>query len=415
MTPRRTLWLLYTAFIIYGTTIPFHFAGGWDEALLKLRSLPLNPLVTPDTGRRLSIPDVVQNILFFLPFGVLAFLAGSRRTIWRIIFVTLLGGALSVAVEGLQLFMNDRTSSLGDVLTNTAGAFIGAVAAWQLHGLYVAALRRLREEGMADMDALRPFAIAALVLLIAAWQPFDVTLETGTIVGKVRSLQGDLWQFSGLRDEGTSLMLAAFFATTLASYLSVLGERRAGTKAAAFGIGIVCLLEGSQIVIGSRMPGLWDAMVSSIGILIGAALWSMASKIIWPRLWLGVLVALTAGSAAMQMLSPFEIAAQYHAIGWFPFFGYYAHTTFETLSHVIELLLLYFPLGFWIARSAGPTGPAGPVLLALALTLLIAAPVEYLQGWVVGRYPDLTDVALSLAGAWIGVWAGTDRNVTAID
>ena len=137
MTPRRTLWLLYTAFIIYGTTIPFHFAGGWDEALLKLRSLPLNPLVAPDTGRRLSIPDVVQNVLFFLPFGVFGFLAGSRRTMGRIILVTLLGLCLSLGMESLQLFTIDRVTSLGDVLTNTAGAFIGAVAAWQLHGLFV--------------------------------------------------------------------------------------------------------------------------------------------------------------------------------------------------------------------------------------------------------------------------------------
>jgi VanZ family protein len=369
-------------------------------------------LVAPDTGRRLSIPDVVQNILFFLPFGALGFLSGVQR-LRRIVFVTLLGAALSIAVEGLQLFVSDRVSSLGDVLTNAMGALIGAVAAWLLHGLFVAAVRRLRTEGLADADEIRPLAIAVLVLLIAAWQPFDVTLETGTVATKVRSLQGNLWQFTGLRDEGTSLMLAAFFATTLASYLSVLGERRVGSKTAALGVGSVFLLEASQLFIGSRMPSLWDALVSSIGVVIGAVLWSVAARIIWPRLWLIVLIMLTAGSAALQMLSPFEIAAQYHAIGWFPFFGYYSHTTFETLSHVIELLLLYFPLGFWIAmsgeRPASKVTAGKPVLLALALTLLIAAPIEYLQGWVVGRYPDLTDVALSLAGAWIGVKAGMTR------
>ncbi len=435
---RRTLWVLFAAFIVYGGTIPFHFLGDGGAVLQKLREVPLNPFLSPDTGRRLSIPDVVQNILLYLPFGALGFLAvrnggrgapnvgrgfspGGHRNVGRafrpgvrrLVLVTFLGMALSTFVESLQLLTSDRVSSLGDVAANTAGACLGAVAAWQLRESVARGLRRLRAEGLADVDELRPLAIAALVLVVAFWQPFDATLELGTIVGKVRSLQGDLWQFTGLRDEGTSIMLSAFLATTLASYLSVLGERRAGMKAAALGAGLVCLLEASQLFIGSRMPGLWDALVGCTGVAIGAALWSVASRIIWPRLWLGVLLALTLAAASLQMLSPFEIAPAYRTFGWFPFLGYYSHTTFETLSHVIELMLLYFPLGFWLARSrrepAGPLGPAGLLALALLLTLAIAAPIEYLQGWVVGRYPDVSDVGVSLFGAWLGVRGGSTK------
>jgi VanZ family protein len=47
---------------------------------------------------------------------------------------------------------------------------------------------------------------------------------------------------------------------------------------------------------------------------------------------------------------------------------------------------------------------------ALLATFLIAAPIEYAQGWVIGRYPDITDVALSLAGAWLGVRAGLSKS-----
>jgi VanZ family protein len=83
-----------------------------------------------------------------------------------------------------------------------------------------------------------------------------------------------------------------------------------------------------------------------------------------------------------------------------PFFSDYAHTTFETLSHVFELVLLYAPLGFVWRRLQGPSGRA--LGWSLAVTLLIAVPVEYLQGWVVGRYPDLTDIAVSAAGDWLG-------------
>jgi VanZ family protein len=407
---------------LYAGTIPFHFSATHESIRARLHALPLDPLISPDTGHRLSIPDVVQNILLFLPFGALGVLAGSTRRVWaRVLWVTVLGAALSCLVESLQLLTSDRVASVGDVVFNTAGTAIGAVLAWQLRAAFAAGLRRLQQEGLADVAELRPFAMALLVILIAFWQPFDVTLEVGTVAAKVHALRADAWQFSGLRDEGMSIMLSAFLAMTLASYLSVLGEARAGRKAAAIGVVLVSMLEASQILIGSRMPGLWDAVVASFGVALGAGLWAAASTIIWPRLWLGVFVAMTVVAAALQMLSPFEIADRFHTMGWFPFLGYYRHTTFETLSHVIEIGLLYFPLGYWAgaAGAAGlPTEAASEASVrrrlayagGVGLALVIAGPIELGQGWIVGRYPDITDVALSLAGASLGVWAGLRKS-----
>jgi VanZ family protein len=42
------------------------------------------------------------------------------------------------------------------------------------------------------------------------------------------------------------------------------------------------------------------------------------------------------------------------------------------------------------------------------MALAIAAPVEYAQRFIGGRYPDLTDIALSVAGAWLGLWTATE-------
>ena len=94
-----------------------------------------------------------------------------------------------------------------------------------------------------------------------------------------------------------------------------------------------------------------------------------------------------------------------HSFGWFPFFGYYTHTTFETVSHVCEILLLYFPLGFCACQVMRSRVSA--TLASVALTMAIAVPVEYAQGWFVGRYPDVTDVSLSVVGAIFGVLAGS--------
>jgi glycopeptide antibiotics resistance protein len=399
----RTLWLLYAAFILYGGTIPFHFSGDAGLFVDRLHRLRLNPLLSPETGRRLSIPDVVQNILLFVPFGVLGVAAAraTRRWTWlRICWVSILGFGLSCVVEGLQLFMRDRVASTADVLTNTTGAIAGAVTArwgWLLSG---AVIRRLRSEGLIDVQEARLLAVAGGALCVTFLQPFDVTLEVGVVSGHVRAFTQDPWQFTGLRDEGIVLLIASLFAMSLAAYLLALGERAAGRKATAIGIGVVCALEASQVVLGSRMPGLWDAAVGSAGILVGTGLWALSTRIIWPGLWQGLLVAMTVAGVALQMLSPFQWASAYRGFSWFPFLGYYTRTTFETLSHVIELALAYFPLGFCLVLGAASRRRA--VVLALALTMLICVPIEYLQGWVVGRYPDISDVGFSLLGAWIG-------------
>jgi VanZ family protein len=68
------------------------------------------------------------------------------------------------------------------------------------------------------------------------------------------------------------------------------------------------------------------------------------------------------------------------------------------------LVLLYFPLGFCLAVWSRSDGRRWlPVAL---IALAIAAPVEYLQGWIVGRFPDASDVAVSLGGALTGAWMG---------
>lgn len=402
----RSLWILYAGFIVYGSLIPFHFAD--TDFLARVRSLPVNPFISPETGHRISIPDAVQNVLFFLPFGALGALAlHRRRVVARVGWITLLAAALSASLEAAQVFTTDRVTSLSDVVANALGAFLGAVGAISFQGIARAGLDRLRAEGMADTRDLRPLVVSTTVLLIAFWQPFDATLDVSTVAGKVHALESDIWQFTGLRDEGTSIILAVFFSTTLAGYLSSLGESRVGRKAAVIGALFVCALEATQFIIGSRAPGLWDAAIAILGVAIGAAIWTASSRIFWPRLWLFVTAFATLSAAALQMLSPFELSPVYRTFGWFPFFGYYSHTTFETLSHVIELLLLYFPLAYWLSASPGSRGRA--LGAALLLTLAIAGPIEYLQGWVVGRYPDISDIGVSLAGAFIGYWAARTR------
>lgn len=402
-----SLWILFALFVVYGTTIPFNFSAepGWAAA--KLARVPLNPFIAADTGRRISIPDFVQNVLLFLPFGVLgAIRLRSRRRapITTLVIVTGLGAALSIGIEALQLLTVDRTSSVSDIVANTLGALAGAIATLLVEGAAGPVLRRLAKAGVLEQPSCYPALVALVVLVAAAWQPFDATLDVGSVAPKIRALLHDPWQSGALTDEAIATVQYMLFAWVTANLFVELRLRRPAFVAALVGLIAAFGLESCQLIIGSRMPSLEDATVRAVAVIAGLAIWHATRGWRRPGLWFTAVVAGIAGGAAMQMLTPFDVAPAYHSVGWFPFFGYYVHTTFETVSHVFEILLLYFPLGFCACQVMPSRSRA--FFMSVALTLAIAGPVEYAQGWFVGRYPDVTDVALSVVSAILGVLAG---------
>jgi glycopeptide antibiotics resistance protein len=70
--------------------------------------------------------DALQNIMFFVPTGVLLALALGNRIVSVVVF----GAGVSLAVELIQLFDVGRHSNVMDVATNALGTFAGYVF-WQ--------------------------------------------------------------------------------------------------------------------------------------------------------------------------------------------------------------------------------------------------------------------------------------------
>jgi glycopeptide antibiotics resistance protein len=71
--------------------------------------------------------EASANVILFVPVGVTAGLAYPRRRWWQI---GILGLFVSVGIElGQLFFLHNRFASLGDIVTNTGGAVIGALLA----------------------------------------------------------------------------------------------------------------------------------------------------------------------------------------------------------------------------------------------------------------------------------------------
>ena len=129
----RVLWVVFSLFVVYGTTIPFSFDLGEGGVASRLGRILWHPL-----GMRngdISTPDLLQNLLLFLPFGFLGYLARvgpSSAPAFRAALAALLGTLLSAGVEMLQLFSPERVPAIADVLFNGLGAALGALAGGRL-------------------------------------------------------------------------------------------------------------------------------------------------------------------------------------------------------------------------------------------------------------------------------------------
>ena len=75
--------------------------------------------------------DLLENIVGFVPLGfiICAYLATTRSQRRAILYTAVSAGILSLAIEVLQWYIPPRGSNVTDIITNTLGAFCGALLA----------------------------------------------------------------------------------------------------------------------------------------------------------------------------------------------------------------------------------------------------------------------------------------------
>jgi glycopeptide antibiotics resistance protein len=401
-----TLWLIWALFIVYGCTIPFHFVSDWRIVAVHWDAVTFDLFANPVSGR-LTLPDFVGNILLFMPFGVFGSLALRDRSRSRIAVVVVLAALLSIAVEIAQLFTADRVTALCDVTANVIGAFLGALASDAVRAVFVEAIRTLHAHGMAASSSVYLALVGLAAAVVSEWEPFDVSLDVSEVVGKVKVLARDPVQFTGLNDEGVVFVRFLLAGFAVHFWLGQTRHRERATAITVAGMTMLGIgLEGCQLFIGARLPGLEDTLVIVSGAIAGAALARWHVERLRPPALAALLLMATWAAAAMQMLSPFTLSAQYQDVNWFPFLGYYQWTSFQTVSHTFELLLMYFPLGFCLPLIVADRRRAAIAVVASAIVMSVS--LEWAQGWITGRYPDITDIGIALLGALIGLWMARD-------
>jgi VanZ family protein len=411
-------WLLlfYCLFILYGSFIPFRFSD--DPEFVRSQ---LTRFFTPPYHhgvRKFSLPDVVSNILLFVPFGFLWVgaavfpLHGELRR--PVLAAGILGLLTGLMIESGQMFSPGRTASILDALCNGLGAAIGAATGQLLfrafHGSFGLILLQLLQQN----PALVLLALLLLASVADAYYPFDITLDVSTVWQNVKN--GRLIPFGGgLRRFWLDLFVEKILLFAAVGYLAfrTLAQNNfpASRTRVWAGCSIIALLiEGGKLFFAGRAPNIDNVLLSSLGALSGVLFIApLAATGFARRHGRRILVTLILFVVAYAELSPFdwfrsteEIQLGLAKIEWLPFSSYYQAEPQAALFDLAKKLFLLGPLGFIIAAGKSSGSARKRQILAVAVGLTVGLILEAGQIAVQSRTPSMTDVLLFGGACWAG-------------
>ncbi len=391
------LWLCYVALIVYGSLFPWRGwlrpnTGGWGSTW--------DGLLAGLSGH-ISTTDVVSNVLVYLPLGGMWAVRslGRRRGGWLLVQAALLGTLLSIGMELAQRWMPGRVPSLSDVLANGVGATVGAVLVMVTGttGGWGARVRHLRQRwGFTDPEA--DLALAAIGLWAAAQlAPFVPSLDLSNVKAGLRPVERVVRGEVGM-EPGHALAYLFAVLVVVALWGLVLANRRQAVGVATAMVAAVLLLK--VVVVGRQL---------SLEALAGASVALGAAAVVVARVaerwrlsrwvWVGV-----ASLAAAYLVAGVRrgTGGALHPMVWIPFGS--SNLSLVGLEDTLEGVWWGMALAALVASATPSSHRRTPLWIGGAVAALFALGIELLQRSIPGRYPDVTDACLVVAG-WGLAWA----------
>ncbi len=250
------VWALLALFVIYAS------AGTWSSDGSRIWAPVL-----------VSWTDVAQNLLLYIPFGMLGVTTLRHRRqslLASVVEVAVITALFSLLVEGIQLYTINRIASLTDVLVAIIGAVAGGVIAGPAARMADRTVDAARPSGLFDSPD-RPVLFALLIAIaVVAWWPFDPTLDVSTLAARWRTIRRDPWLFQGATT-GSQLLLYAWLslAVSVCSYrLSTLKSTVAGVAIAS---ATAVVIDAGQLAMGSQPIGFAGLASQIAGAMAGGA------------------------------------------------------------------------------------------------------------------------------------------------
>ncbi len=427
----------YMLLVIYGSLLPLQYRPlAFSDALHRFKEILDDPA---GPGSR---SDWRLNFVLLGPLGFVAtwWAAARCSRLLRLMCVAALAtsccAAFSICVEFMQLWFPPRISSKSDVLANTLGASVGALAA------IIASL--LRPHLNRWLTRLGPHPIAArwgvfylLGLLFWSVLPLDLVLSADPLAAKIREGKVCLIPFRDAPLEAVSLMKLVLHALAFAPIGYWLAGGGAGRGRGAIraplvwavmgGATIATLIELMQLFVASRQSSTTAVATAIMGATM-AALVRLRShspnlpdcrrscQLTGPQrsLWLAGSIVYSI-AVVLMMLAPFHLvdvpaerAARWAGLRQLPFVSMLLLNDFTMLTNALHKGIPFAALGAGLYKSAERFDLARGIswfatMAIISFAAMLGLLIELGQVYVGSHQPDTTDVLIYIVGAATGV------------
>lgn len=277
----------YTLLVIYASLHPF---TDWHDS-----GVPASDFLFAAWPRYWSAFDFVINIFAYVPLGFFWVPTLHPRRGWAmaVLLATLLGCCLSLSLETVQNFLPSRVASNLDLVCNSIGAMLGALAGarWGAALLDGGRLHALSQRLIGD----GPMAHSGLVLL-ALWlltqlNPEILLFGNGDLRGVLSVLGApEPLPYSAEQFPWVEAGVTASNTLALGLLCSCLLREHRRQLAAALLVTALLVKSFSLMVLTSTPSLAWATHGSLIGLAAGSLLWLFASLL--PRMLHQALAAL---------------------------------------------------------------------------------------------------------------------------
>ena len=377
------LWIVYSIFIVYATTIPFNVIRSGAQLAHNVRVISWKPFYNTDQCEYFSKANIITNVLFFIPFGVFCGYSLQRRKYapTRILLMAaLLGVCLSAFVEFLQMFTTDRNTSTTDLITNGSGALLGAVFSLVFHQSGLNRRWGRQFSRMMRAPSLFPFLGVGFLMIAASWAPFDFVLSRYRVFNEIHSLFGTpSFTIDNNKDFVNTLYFFTLFSLSCGLVLREWSMRRVRIPSAAVGIATGIGVIFAQAFMGSRHIDWGTCFGVGAGVLSGLLFLTFTKRRIPKTIQWFLLV----GCIGMLVLVNFAgPVARSNSLGDLLTGGASIGEALESLSNFIRITGLFIPAGFLMAYFGSSMSKfiVLPILLCLIPALAFVVVLSLSHG-----------------------------------
>ncbi|QHJ11394.1 hypothetical protein FX988_01623 [Paraglaciecola mesophila] len=418
--------LCYGIFVVFGSWVPFNF-----------NSLPMSDAIQAFSELKkldfaiVNRSDWFTNFLLFMPLFYLLLVVSPKQStlLARTLQILFICGALlcvSIGIEFVQLFLNDRVSSFKDVFAQ----FLGMLASFVLYlftrDKFISMVHELNRHG-GDNKWITYANATLTVLVIYSVMPLDLSVSPVELFKKWQQGRITLIPFTSIESSLIEWLFGVFsdiFLWGLITWLYVKSSLYTHAQILKRCLFYAVAIELGQLLVLSRYTDTTDIISAFVGIMLALKFFTTPSVSEDENLRAentqnttglaqyaqeGVLVGwcfmlFVFAIYPLELVAGKEIAlANWHNFFSMPLETYWREGPLQAVTQLLRKVLLVVPLGILLALVSNKYQFKKETrILGCLCAVMFLFALELLQILIVDKVAVATDVVLNCFGLLIG-------------